>query len=231
MKKTKMHELSLGNALELLKGIPDKSIDLIITDPPYKLDLGKGSGSGFFGKRKYFKRIRNEVGSIDITPYLDIFKQKLKIFNAYFWCSSKQIETYLNFAIKNAYFYDILIWNKLNPIPTINNKYAPDIEYCIFIRESGATFNGGLPFDTYRKVIKTKTNKSHFGHPTEKPLKVIEPSILISSKKNDIILDPFMGSGTTGVLALKHERQFIGFEISPNFFKIAQSRIINQRQL
>jgi site-specific DNA-methyltransferase (adenine-specific) len=69
------------------------------------------------------------------------------------------------------------------------------------------------------------TDKKYFEHPTIKPLNIIENLILNSSKENDIILDPFMGSGTTGVACKKHKRDFIGIELDHHFFEIAKNRI------
>ena len=93
------------------------------------------------------------------------------------------------------------------------------------MRETSVTFNNDLPFNFYKKVFITPVNKSKYGHPTEKPLEVILPSIAISSKESDTILDPFMGSGTTGVACVQLNRNFIGYEISPDYFKIAEKRI------
>lgn len=218
--------LKQGDCLELMKELPDKSVDCIITDPPYAAHFEKGGGA--FGQRQYFEDVGEGVGSnvdFDIKPFLNILIPKLKKFNAYFWCSQKQLYDYLSFAINHKYHYEILIWNKTNPLPTKNNKYLPDTEYCVFIRESGVTFNNDQSYDFYRKVFITPVNKREYGHPTEKPLKIILPSIAISSNEGDTILDPFMGSGTTGVACVQLNRNFIGYEISPEYFKIAEKRI------
>ena len=214
------------DCLEGMKQIPDNSIDLVVTDPPYRAHFEEGRGE--FGKRDYFKNVKEGVGhtdDFDIAPLLSMLIPKMKVFNAYFWCSQKQIYTYLDFAIKHNYHYEILIWNKTNPVPTKNNKYLPDTEHYIFIRDKGATFNNNLPFNFYRKVFRTPISQSQFGHPTEKPLKVILPSIAISSKEGDTILDPFMGSGTTAVACRMLNRHFIGFEISKEYCDIANNRL------
>ena len=218
--------LKQGDCLELMKELDDESVDLILTDPPYAAHFEKGAGS--FGQRQYFEDVGKGVGSnvnFDIKPFLDTLIPKLRKFNAYFWCSQKQLYDYLSFAINHNYYYEILVWNKTNPIPTKNNKYLPDTEYCVFMRETSVTFNNDLPFNFYKKVFITPVNKSKYGHPTEKPLEVILPSIAISSKESDTILDPFMGSGTTGVACVQLNRNFIGYEISPDYFKIAEKRI------
>ena len=99
-----------------------------------------------------------------------------------------------------------------------------DSEYFIFIRGKNTTFNQGLPFDTYRKFLTTSVEKRS-DHPTPKPLDLMIKHILISSKKEDIILDPFLGSGTTTVAAKQLGRNFIGIEISEKYCRIAENRL------
>ena len=222
-----INKIHCGDCLELIKQIDDNSIDLIVTDPPYKGHFGK-PGGGSFGNRKYFLAVEDGVGSnmdFEIKKYLPMLIKKMKKFNAYFWTSQKLIKDYIIFAEENDFHYDILVWIKTNPIPTKNNKYLPDIEYCIFIREKGAYFNNNEKFDLYRKAFFIPVNKSKFGHPTEKPIDVIKPSILISSKEKDLILDPFIGSGTTAEACKQLDRNFIGIEISPEYCKIANKRL------
>lgn len=225
------YDIRLGDSLELIKTLPEHEIDLIVTDPPYKIEI---NGGGIVGRQGHLKNIELGVGSnieFDIVPFLYLLKSKLKKFNGYFWASTKQIKEYIDFAVENQFNYDVLVWNKTNPIPAKNNKYLPDTEWCVFMRESGATFNNNLPFNFYRKVFRTVLHNSEFGHPTEKPEWIMKQHILVSSNENDTILDPFMGSGTTGAAAIKSRRNFIGFEINPEYFKIAKQRIeseINQ---
>lgn len=221
-----MIELKQGDCLELLKLLADKSIDCVITDPPYQAHFEKGGGA--FGQRQYFEDIDEGVGSnlnFDIKPFLEAIKPKLKIFNAYFWCSQRQIQDYLAFATDNKLHFDILIWSKTNPLPTKNNKYLPDLEYCVFMRETGAYWNNDLIFDSYRKLFVTAVNKSEWGHPTEKPLNIIRTNMEVSTRGGDLVLDPFLGSGTTGVAAQQLGRNFIGYELSPTYFEIAKKRI------
>lgn len=124
--------------------------------------------------------------------------------------------------------YDLLVWHKKNPIPTIKNKYLSDIEYAFFARDTGVEmFN---TYSTSSKVFTSTVNKrdkDKFEHQTIKPLKLVQNYIFNSSKPNDIILDPFMGSGTTAVACKNLGRNFIGFEINPKWHKIACDRLNN----
>lgn len=114
--------------------------------------------------------------------------------------------------------------SKRNPIPTKNNKYLSDKEYCIFIREGGAYFNNDLDYSKYYSVKQVNVTSNKY-HPTEKPLNFIKDLIRMSSRKNDIILDPFVGSGTTAVACKKTNRNFIGFEINRKYVDIANKRL------
>ena len=219
-----------GNSYELIKTIPDNSIDLVVTDPPYdfltkhKSDIYGGSGA--FGKRSYHNELQtnNIVGGIDTDTILKELCRVMKKINIYIWCNKDQIYKYLDF-FKDCNM-DLLTWHKSNPVPTCNNKYLSDTEYLLYFREGGVKIYG--TYETKKKYYITQTNKvdkEYFEHPTIKPVNIIENLILNSSKENDIILDPFMGSGTTGVACKKHKRDFIGIELDQHFFEIAKNRI------
>ena len=114
----------------------------------------------------------------------------------------------------------------MNPSPLTNNNYLPDTEYVVFAREKGVRLNGN--YHTKRKYYISGTNqtdKKKYKHPTIKPLPFIENHIINSSNEGDLILDCFAGSGTTLVGAINQNRNFIGFEINKEYYKIAQARI------
>lgn len=121
---------------------------------------------------------------------------------------------------------EILIWNKTNPVPTINNSYLNDKEYCLMFRNKGTVLNGTV--ESKRTVWTTKCNvedKKKYNHPTIKPLSIIKNLIINSSNKGDIVLDCFSGSGTTCVAAKELDRQFIGIEIDPEYHRISLDRL------
>jgi site-specific DNA-methyltransferase (adenine-specific) len=217
-----MIDLRLGDCLEIMKSIPDKSIDLVLTDPPYNFEA---QGGGLFKKRGNLDRIEKSFGT-DFTPeqLLDLCEQKCKNMHGYFYCSKAIVRNYLNWAQDRGYGFNILLWHKENPIPCNKNNFLPDTEYCIFIRGKNTTFVNGLQFNLYRKYWITPIEKRP-DHPTPKPLELMEKHILISSEKGQTVLDPFMGSGTTGVACKELDRNFIGIEISEKYFKIAERRI------
>ena len=225
-----MIDLRQGDCLEVMKDIPDKSIDLVVIDPPYELETQRGGG--FFRKsnekrRKYQDEIESMMNGIS-EQLLDILCNKMKKVNMYIFCSRTQMLTLLNYANKNNFSWNLLTWHKNNPIPTCNNKYLNDTEYIVFMREKGVQVFGS--YHTKKSYFITSVNKKEkqlYGHPTIKPLDIIENLIINSSQENDTILDCFMGSGTTGVACKNLNRNFIGIELDEKYFNIAKERINN----
>lgn len=116
----------------------------------------------------------------------------------------------------------LLVWHKTNAVPFANGVWRGDIEYVVHARDSGATFLGDA---REKKKVSHYPIVSDLSHPTVKPLELIKKYIKICSKPGDIILDPYMGAGTTGIACAKMGRRFIGCEINPVYFDIACRRI------
>jgi len=216
---------------EFLKSLPDNSIDLIVTDPPYeKKSNGYYRGGGAFGttNRTYHSNLDNKnlLNGVN-TSILDEMMRVMKHVNIYIWCNKDQIRQYINYF--QDYNVELLSWHKTNPVPTCNNKYLSDTEYLLFFRENGVKIYG--EYKTKRKWYVTPTNKEDkkkYNHPTIKPLDIIENLIINSSQVGGVVLDPYMGSGTTGVACNKLGRAFIGCEIDKEYFDIAKNRIENE---
>lgn len=211
-----------GNCLKVMKELKQGSVDLIVTDPPFNFHAG---GRGLIGKRKVYKRIEKSFETnFNPAPFLKIVPVTMEKFNMFVYCNKAILRPYLNFAEKNGFIWDILIWHKPYPIPSCYNHFVNDIEYCVYIRERGACFTKHLKLNFYRKV-HTFSSPSFKGHPTPKPVDLMKRHIILASKKQDIIFDPFMGSGTTGAAAIQLKRSFIGIEINKKFFEMAKERI------
>lgn len=137
------------------------------------------------------------------------------------------------FIDKHNCNFNLLCWCKTNPTPACNNTWLPDLEYCLVFKEKGAPrYNDGYENKSkwYQSPIN-KGDKDLYNHPTIKPLEMVKKHLLHSTKENDIVLDPFVGSGTTCVACKELGRQYIGFEIDEKFYKIAKDRLngINQK--
>lgn len=227
-----MSEIKLwqGDCLKLIKQIPDKSIDLIITDPPYELD-SHGGGNTELAQRKLVKE--NHINFIsagfDYDLVFNEFIRICKIPNMFIFCSNKQVSKIMQWFENKKLSVTLLVWHKKNPVPLCNKKYLSDCEFIIYIRGKNATFNNNTPFEYKRKVYSSSIvpNKKRL-HPTQKPVELLERYILQHSKENDIVIDPFMGSGSTGVACVNTNRNFIGIELNENYFNIAKERIKNK---
>lgn len=152
--------------------------------------------------------------------------------NLYIWCNGKQIPMYLDYFVKeHGCTFDILIWAKTNAVPAFNNKYLTDKEYCLYFRRGG--YCQPMDYERARTVWfqpSNKKDKNQWGHPTIKPLNIIQALVANSSKEGDTVLDCFMGSGTTGVACAKLHRDFIGMELNADYYKIAEYRIKDELQ-
>ena len=214
-----------------LKKIPDNSIDLVLIDPPYDIcTTGGKKGTGRLAKdmMKLEKELINNdlVNSFDIR-ILDELIRVMKGINIYIWCNARQIPMYIKyFNLELKCKLEIVIWGKTNPMPLYSNKYMNDKEYCLYFRNGGhcKPKNYEDAKSIYLSTINVK-DKKLYEHPTIKPLKLIRKLVRNSSKENDIVLDCFLGSGTTAVACILENRKYIGFEINKKYFDIANKRI------
>lgn len=222
-----MIEIFNGDCLEKLKDIPNKSIDLVVTDPPY--EFASHGGGGCFGSKK--REYHNQLEDAQITKgfnteVLNELVRVMKKINIYLWCNKNQLRMYIDYFEDLGAVTDLITWHKTNPTPTCNNKYLSDTEYLLFFREKGVRVFGS--YQTKKKFYVTPTNKADkdkYKHPTCKPVDILQNLIVNSSQENDLILDPFMGSGSTGEACLNTNRNFIGIEIDKNHFETASERL------
>lgn len=213
-----------------IKDIPAKSIDLIVTDPPYLIENTKAGGNSDLAKS--IQNMNNELQGNILTKSIDIglldeFMRIMKVPNLYIWCNHKQIPMYIDYFVnRQNCSFDIIIWNKTNATPLFCNKYLTDKEYCLYFRKGG--YCNPQTYEDAKTVYSQPINikdKDKFGHPTIKPMNIIETIIKNSSKPNDVILDCFAGSGTTLVASKDLGRHYLGFEIDKKWFDIAKNRL------
>lgn len=223
-----MIEIHNDDCLTMLKGIESKSVDLVITDPPYDVD-NHGGGISRLGHRVAHKQIETISNSFDFI-ILDELCRVMKKINIYLFCSKKQLVPLINYFTNKKCNWNLLTWHKTNPIPTCNNKYLPDTEYVLFFREKGVKIQG--TYDTKKTYFITPINvkdKELYQHPTCKPVDILKNFIVNSSNENDVVLDPFMGSGSTGVACINTHRNFIGIEINAKYYETAKTRLVSQK--
>ena len=219
-----------GDCLNVLKNIPDNSIDLIVTDPPYKTITG-GNKNGInsirpkgmlSGNRKLFA-YQNTIQPNDWMPLIySVLKPNT---HAYIFTNALNMEIMLTESRKAGFqLHNILVWEKNNCTPS--QYYMKNCEYVLLLRKGKAKWINNIgdskTVHQFNNIIGSKL------HPTEKPIDLLKFYINNSSTINDIVLDPFMGSGTTGVAALKNNRNFIGIELDKQYYDIAVKRINNE---
>lgn len=212
-----------GDCLEVMKTFPDKSIDLVLTDPPYEIHAK--SGGGLHKTRTWLQDIaEGGMDTFNPYPFLAEMIRVCKTPHAYIFCSKNLLGRYIDYFQNNNLNWEILVYAKRNPIPTKNNKYLSDKEYCFFVRGEKCYFNNDRPFQEYKTVQYVNVSENEL-HPAQKDQDYLERLILKSSKEGDIILDPFGGSCTTAVAAENLKRRWICIEKEEKYVKICRERI------
>ena len=223
-------DIRLGDSKELLKTITSESIDLIVSDVPYKTTSRgcAGTSGGMFQKKINKKGSVFIHNNINISDYADELYRVLKDgSHCYIMTNNTNLIEMLN-TLTNVGFHFIksLIWDKGNKI--MGQYYMSQFEYILFLRKGkGIKINNCGTSDIIsvpNKKTKDENNKNL--HDTEKPIELMKILIENSSKIGDIVLDPFMGIGSTGIACVETNRKFIGFEIDEKYFYISKERII-----
>ena len=213
------------DCIEGMRQMSDKSVDLVVTDPPYLIET---SGAGIYKQddKQYVKEL-NEMKDGFSREILDELCRIMKKINIYIFCSQKQIIPLLDYFVKEKKCnWNLLTWHKSNPVPACGNKYLTDTEFILFFREKGVKIYGEYKRKfTYYVTPLNQKDKKAYGHPTIKPLDMVSNFIINSSQEGDIVFDPFMGSGTTAVAAMKCNRNFLGYELNPDYYEICNKRI------
>lgn len=228
-----MSEIKLynGDCLEVMDKLIAEGVkvDAIITDPPYRTISG--------GRDEKFKKWEGsilekndgkifEYNDVDHREWLkrcyDILKDDTHIYimtNLLNLFNLKSLAENVGFKIHN-----LLVWEKNNAV--FNKWYMKNCEYTLFMYKGKAKFINNLGSKTVEQFI----NPINKLHPTEKPIGLMKLYCENSTNKNEIVLDPFMGSGTTGVACKELNRDFIGIELDSNYFNIAKERIDNAKK-
>ena len=211
--------LMQGDCLERMKEIPDGSVDMILTDPPYGMKYKRHI------KKPRFDKIMNDNNLQWLPAAMDEIKRILtKNGNMYIFCSWHNCDIFKHELQKRFHLKNMLIWNKGgNGMGDLRTDYGGVYEVVFFVVN-----NTGNQRALNGKRDSNIINFSRSGnklHPTEKPVDMMEYLISKSTDENQTILDPFMGSGSTGVACKSLNRSFIGIELDEEYFKIAQERI------
>ena len=212
-----------------MANIPDKSVDMIVTDPPYKVtSRGNGGNSGgMFQKREVNSGNVFKHNTLTIDDWIgELFRVLKDSGHCYIMTNNKNITEYLA-AIKESDFHFIknLIWVKNNKI--MGQTYMSQFEYIIMLRKGKhkRINNCGTSDVLQYPNTKMRGDDGKVLHDTEKPVEMVAKLIENSSNVGDIVLDPFIGIGSAAIAAINTGRNYIGYEIDTDYFAIAETRV------
>lgn len=237
--RQKSYGIYNDDCLKVMSKIQDGAVDLLLTDPPYNLgQFMKSRNAGVFRMRdNHFV-----ASGWDDLEYVEWVEQMQAFFTESYrvlktkgsmivFMSLMKLETIISLATEAGFYYKTVgIWHKTNPMPrNMNITFVNSTEAWLYFVKEGAsgTFNndGKMMHDHIETSLTPMSEKKHGKHPTQKPVKLLEELIRTLSNPDELILDPFMGSGSTAVASLNLGRKFLGTELDKKYFDISKKRI------
>lgn len=227
------------DCISAMKTLPDNSIDLILTDPPYNLGLfmhQRGTNLKKMRENHFayagWDDLDFEIWKEQMNKFLSECHRVLKKRGALIiFMSIIKVETIIKLAQHHKFYYKTVgTWHKKNPMPrNMNLHFINSTESWIYFINEGTTgtFNNeGKPVHDFIETATISNSERKNGkHPTQKPIGLMSHFIKLLSNPYETILDPFMGSGSTGVASILENRNFIGIELNPEYYTIAKTRL------
>lgn len=224
--------LRRGDSRELIRKIPDKFVDLILTDPPYNISKHSTGNIALPGR----SAINNDVAEwdrVDFRPeeWVDEFLRILKpTGNLFIFTTYNQIGEWYNCLDHRFDTTQFMIWHKTNPAPKIFKAgflNSCEMIYCCWNKRHTWNFISQSEMHNFIEspICMRPERLSDPKHPAQKPVNVLKKIVMIASNPGDIVFDPFMGVGSTGIASLTLGRKFIGFEQDDIYFNAAKERI------
>ncbi len=221
-----------ADSKDVIKRIPDSSIDLLLTDPPYNLARHSTGNIPLPGR----SAMNNDVAEWDMvefnpTEWADEFVRILKpTGNLFIFTSYNQLGRWYDCLDHRFDTSNFMIWHKTNPAPKIFKAgFLNSCEMIFTCWNKRHTWNFISQKEMHNflesPICMRPERLSNPKHPTQKPVAILKKIITISSNKDDIVFDPFMGVGSTGVAALELDRRFIGVELEKEYYDAAKERI------
>ena len=233
------YHLVACDCMDLLSSLPDDSISLILTDPPYNLGLFmkdratnlKAMRPNFFGAAGW-----DDLAFDDWKESMDSFFGECARVSRVgasmiVFMSIIKVESVIQLAQKHGFYYKTTgIWHKLNPMPrNMNLHFINSTEtwlYFTYKKHTGTFNNDGKAVHDFFETSVAPASEKRFGkHPTQKPVALLENFVKLLSNEGDIVLDPFMGSGSSGVAAVASGRRFIGCDLDRDYCDTSKKRI------
>lgn len=240
------YKLICDDSINALKSIQDKSIDFIFADPPYFLSSGgmtcKSGKAVSVNKADWDLSIPVEEKHKFNKDWLQECKRVLKDDGTIMISGTLHNIYSIGLALEELDYKIInnITWRKTNPPPNLSCRYFTHSTETILWAKKSKKSKHNFNYEDMKVINNNKQmkdvwefpcinikEKKYGYHPTQKPLKLMERIILSATKENQVVLDPFCGSGTTGVAALKHNREFIGIDNVSEYIELSRKRIKN----
>ena len=228
-----------GDCTVEMKKIANDSVDLILTDTPYNI------GNFMINRSTNLAKMRENFfanagwDNLEFDEWVErmdsFFEDAARIIKTggsmIIFMSIIKVETIIKLAEKHGFYYKTTgIWHKLNPMPrNMNLHFVNSTEAWIYFtyKKKTGTFNNEnkMIHDFIETSVVSNGEKKAGKHPTQKPIALLEHFVKLLSNEGDLVVDPFMGSGSTGVVCKKMGRNFVGVEFDKEYYEIAQRRI------
>ena len=208
-----------GDCLQLMKDVPCGSVDMILTDPPYGINYY----SNMRTKTEKFAVLQNDDNDNRLSAYSEFARILKNNSVAIVFASWKNVAVDIQELQKYFDIKNIIVWFKGGGgIGDLKHTLSTDYELAIVCHKGKCRLRGKREGSVWKF---NKVNPSKMLHPTEKPTDLLVHMIEKYTDENDVVFDPFMGSGSTGVAAANSGRHYIGFEIDEKYFEIARKRL------
>ena len=229
MKITDNIEITNEDNMLLMASYPDNYFDFVLIDPPYELDNHGGVVKGHNLERKLNrdKHINFISDGFDIEKVFAEIERLSKVMNMICFCSNKQVSKIMKYWEDKKYSTTLLVWDKPNPIPLGNGKHISNLEFMVYVRGKGATFNNLGVAEQKKTFNYPSPSNSYRIHPTEKPIQLLERLLKLHTKENDIVLDCFGGSMSSAIACYNTQREIVSCELNKEIFDKAIQRIQN----
>lgn len=222
-------KITCADCLDILKQLPDKCVDLVCTDCPYKVVSGGCSGKSLFSASKYLNNAKEvsqgkmfKENSIKFDDWLpEVYRVLKPDCHCYIMINGRNLAELQKQAEKTGFvFQQLLVWEKGNSMP--NNWYLQSVEFILMLRKGKAK---KINNRATKNILKVKNIIGNKIHPTEKPVPLMEILIANSTKENEIVLDPFAGSSPVAQACINLNRRFICIEKDPEYWKASCKRL------
>ena len=222
------------DAIEGLRRLPDASVDLVVTDPPYNIAaadrITMKSGTPMSTQKAWGAWDSFHPFDFDVL-IMQVISECFRVLKPggafYMFTAREQNGYFVRKAVERGFVYrNQLVMAKKNPLPSLSkSNWRSAFEVCMYLTKGKPGVFNFVSQAECKNVFHYSNTRRATKHPTEKPLDLIKLIVQVSSNEGDLVLDPFMGSGTTAVAAQDLKRVFLGFDLERDYIEMARARL------